>query len=152
VSKLQKKVLENTLFDEIAAPAASDFYRRFENGFSVRVGQPEAPSSIQVDAPDGSICIAIKMTQDGPQLELSGQSLSLSFAKLISVAGEDFELDASRDIQLRAGGKFKSEGFTQEVRSTRGDVRIVANDDVRVDGERIQLNSPYPPGIGQVEG
>jgi hypothetical protein len=50
------------------------------------------------------------------------------------------DISSGGSIGVRAEGDIVSEARAQIIRASAGDVRVVANDDVVMDGERIKLN------------
>jgi uncharacterized protein (DUF2345 family) len=118
-------------------------------GYQLSTSASEQGEELRLHAPDGRICIKITLTPEGPLVELASVALSVAAQGKIKVACESFEVAAEKEISLQAGGDiaFESEqaivtaAFEQSHQARRGDYRVKANDDVRVDGERIKLNS-----------
>lgn len=78
---------------------------------------------IEVRAPSGSVEIRLRITDDGPVLELESVRLSLRAARSVDVETSEFNVSAD-EISL----------------SGKADVRIDADGDVVVTGETIRLN------------
>ncbi len=118
----------------------------------VQAGPSEA---LRIVAPDGRVCVTIELTEKGPAVHIEAASLSVASRGPLALSARSVELAAEEDVVLRAGGDIKltaegkltSTAFEQDLVATHGDVRIEANDDVRVEGERIRLNSPDLPGL-----
>jgi hypothetical protein len=116
-------------------------------GYSLSTATAASGEELRLHAPDGRICVKITLTPEGPLVELT--SVALSVAAQGKVKCESFEVSAEREIALNAGGDvivdagqaIVSAAFEQSHLARRGDYRVKANDDVRVDGERIKLNS-----------
>ncbi len=108
---------------------------------------------LHVRAPTGRAILTMRLTAEGPVLELEGVSLSiaahgdlkLSADRLAITTRGDAEITCGGNLTLRAEGDLHAEGADHTIVATRGDVSVRANDDVRLDGERIALNSPDPP-------
>jgi uncharacterized protein (DUF2345 family) len=66
------------------------------------------------------------------------------------LAGRDVQIDAAESLAIRSGGdvsiesldELRTKALAQTIEASRGEVRVRASDDVRVDGERIRLNAP----------
>lgn len=124
------------------------------SGYVVDV-QAGASEALRVLAPDGRVCVTIELTEKGPAVHIEAAALSVASRGPIALSAQSVELAAEHDLVLRAGGdvklvaegKMTSTAFEQDLVATHGDVRIEANDDVRVDGERIRLNSPDLPPL-----
>ncbi len=105
---------------------------------------------LHVRAPTGRAILTMRLTAEGPVLELEGVSLSiatqgdlkLSADRLAITTRGDAEVACGGNLTLRAEGNLHAEGQDHTIVATRGDVSLRANDDVRIDGERIALNSP----------
>jgi hypothetical protein len=78
---------------------------------------------IEVRAPSGTVEIRLRITDDGPVLELESVRLSLRAARSVDVEASEFNVSAD---EISLAGK--------------ADVRIDADGDVVVTGETIRLN------------
>lgn len=98
-------------------------------------------------SPEGRPILAIEVGPDGPVLRLEGD-VTLRLGGALRVDAEELELHGRRGVSLTSGGEMKiasegdlsSEGLRQRITSTRGDVQVEANDDLRLDGERVMVN------------
>ncbi|MFO0619126.1 MAG: hypothetical protein U0414_41440 [Polyangiaceae bacterium] len=114
---------------------------------------------LDVTAPDGRVCLSIKLTPEGPRVEVSAAALAVTTTGSLSLSADSMRLAAKRDlaievggdVRIDAGGEVVSRGLEQRIEATLGDVRIGANDDVRVDGERVLLNAPDAPALRRLE-
>lgn len=119
----------------------------------------KAGDRLDVKAPDGRVCLSIQMTPDGPRVEISAAALAVTATGTLSLAADTLRLDARRDLAITTGGDVRIEAagalvtraVEQRIEATLGDVRIGANDDVRVDGERVLLNAPEAPRLRRLE-
>ena len=141
---------------ELAEPEGKKHY--FDNGFTVELDAPQSRDEIRIVAPNGQLCLKIRMEQDGPRVEVAGEDLHVRAQGDLHFDCARFEVNASAEVALRSGGSvtheargdlnltaagdLKSRAFAQEIRATRGDVHVLANDDVRLDGETVNLNNP----------
>lgn len=107
-----------------------------------------ASDLIRILGADGEARLTIEVRPEGAILHLRGIGLALK-------ADGDLDLEASRirlhardgielatggDLEVRADGDLRSLARTQEIEADLGDVRIKANDDVRICGERVRVN------------
>lgn len=103
---------------------------------------------LRLEGADGRTGIRIRITREGPVLEVDGD-LALRAGGRLELEGESVAIRARDHLQLSAGGDadvaIKGDLMTRarinQIRAELGDVRISANDDVRLDGERIFMNS-----------
>ena len=121
-------------------------------GYAVDVTDDGGHDVLRLRAPDGRICLKIALSPSGPEVELSSVGLSIVSDGAVRVACDRFEVEATSGLKLstggalqaRAGGDIETEAFAQRHEARRGDIALVANDDVTLDGERIRLNTPRP--------
>lgn len=106
-------------------------------GATLRLAHPE----------QGLVAVEITITAQGPVIRASAAVLEIDSAKSVTVRCEDFTVEAKRGIDLRAPeitqeatGTIRAEGHAVEIEARAEDVRIQANDDVKVLGERVLLN------------
>jgi len=100
--------------------------------------------------------LRVTLTADGPVLHFQAARMALESAGRIAVECDEFDVRARTSIRqhsegdleqralgdasLRVRGDLETEARCTEIRSRRGDVRVLANDDVRINGERVRLN------------
>ncbi len=106
---------------------------------------------------DGTVELEIELRDSGPVVRLCAASLAIETAGALSIdcqrfdvrtseginlaAGGDLVASAAGDVEYRASGQSYLEGKGVRIRARRGEAQIEAHDDVRLDGERILLNS-----------
>jgi hypothetical protein len=111
---------------------------------------------VTVRGVEGQVELEVTLTERGPVLRFRAAEMQLEAAGRLSVQCEELDVQATRGIrhetqgdleQLVGGdaatvvsGELRSQARSTEIRSMRGDVRIRANDDVRLNGERVKLN------------
>jgi hypothetical protein len=93
----------------------------------------------------------LEIVQRGSVVELrvSRGEVRLCVAEKLSLSAKTIELQSEGELSLKAGGDLllEARGETRvtarniDVSAVLGDVRIDANDDVRLEGERIRMNS-----------
>lgn len=144
--------------NEVILYPASSREITFSSGYRLRTLENIKQDTLHIEAPDGKVCISVKLTPEGPMLELSGIELKVETSgKLQFTCGEmdvrsekhitfhsggDINYKSQGDIAVQAEGSIETEGFSQSFRARRGDIEAIANDDVFLNGERIRLNSP----------
>jgi len=88
----------------------------------------------------GAVELEVRLTDKGPVLRFEAAAMELVTEGALRARCGSFEVEASGDIAQRAGGTLETRAHTTTITSTRGDVAIKANDDVRLNGERVKLN------------
>ena len=105
----------------------------------------------------GVIELEIELSETGPIVRARAAALHVETSGPLSLGCERFELRAREgirmtsdgdltasvggDLDCRAGRHARWEGQSVRVRASRGEAQLEATDDVRIDGERISLNS-----------
>ena len=134
---------------------------RFASARSITAAEISGEERVEVRAADGSLLIALRLTDDGPVLSVAGASIEIGAAKRLSLRAETVHLAASGDLSIEAGGGLFQRAGGSSVReiagldrATAGEIEIEvhpggismrANDDVDIVGERVRLNSDDPP-------
>lgn len=111
---------------------------------------------LTIRSPSGEVELEVRMTERGPLLRFRAADVELESTRDVKVRCKDFEVraegaivqESGGDLQQRIGGKadVKVRGrmtlAAKESRlvAKRGNVRIEANDDVEIAGERVKLN------------
>jgi hypothetical protein len=111
--------------------------------------------AVEIRAPDGRIELRIRLTDEGPVLCLDAVRLQLA-AEEVAVSCDRFAVDARSAVEMHTQGEYRQRshgdatvqsrgdlrlsGQSTELGATFGELRLHANDDVRVNGERVRLN------------
>jgi hypothetical protein len=95
---------------------------------------------LRLVGPAGGQSLEIIMTPTGPVLRL-GSGLRLELAGPLAIDAEQIALHGRRGVELRSGGEVTIAAATHlNAKADLGEVRVKANDDLRLDGERILMN------------
>jgi len=132
----------------VLAPMKADRESRISVGdHTLFLERTDSGAVIRLVSPDGSRPIEIEITPSGPILRLrSGMAIAVDGA--VSLGAETVDICARRELSLRsegkiivhAGGEMASEADAHTIVARSRDVRVSANDDVIMNGERIRLN------------
>lgn len=100
-------------------------------------------------APDGSP--RVQLSFEGAELVVDclGGSTRLRTSGVLALEAEQLVLSATQalrlcsggDIHLQAAGNLQVQADGVQMQALRGDVCVTANDDVRLEGERIRMNA-----------
>lgn len=142
------------LLEELLATQAETvrWRRQTEAGYTVELSRGK-PESLRLFAPAGTLCATIHLDPGGPRLEIEAAELHARAGERVRLEGDTVEIVARETLALHsegtihahAGGLHRSDAFEHHIEACRGEVRLVANDDVALDGEHIRLNSPPIP-------
>jgi hypothetical protein len=115
--------------------------------YRLTIERSERGSVIRLLDAEGGVPLRVELGPGGPVLVL-GSGLTIAVAGELAFDAQRVAIHGREGIHLRSGGNttIESEGDLvtrareQIVEARLGDVRIKANDDVKVNGERIRLN------------
>lgn len=75
------------------------------------------------------------------ELNFSSKTIKMSASEKIEIKTDgDLEFKIEKDCNSEIGGASQSNAKTQLIRANLGNVEMKANDDVRLDGERVLFN------------
>ncbi len=116
-------------------------------GHRLVIRSEQGEDVVELVGPADGVALSLRVGREGAVLELGG-SLELRAtgqlrldAELLALHGRSgLELTSGGDVVVRTPADLQSEARIQRIRSTLGNVEIEANDDVRIDGERVMVN------------
>lgn len=113
-------------------------------------------SELRLLGADDSVQLVISITEQGIIVNLKAFQLNIQAADQLNLSGKRIHIDASEHLALTTAGSLEqrvAKDFTSEVLGDQhstariqritadlGNVEIKANDDVRLNGERVKLN------------
>lgn len=128
----------------------------FKNGCKLVIDRRGIEESISLIGKSGNIEVTIEMTEKGSLIKFSGAQIQLRAKEKIEINSPNVEINAEKRIDIQTNGDFhqriqgdfhqriQGDAFraarVQNIHADLGDVKIKANDDLRLDGERIKLN------------
>jgi hypothetical protein len=122
-------------------------------GFELALESGAAQEKLQLRAPGGEMCLEIRLARHGVEVSIAAAEIALSTKSSLRVdcqsiafnAQEDIAISSQGSLRLASAKQLSIESRSVAVASTLGDLSLCANDDVRIEGERIRLNSPDLP-------
>jgi hypothetical protein len=87
---------------------------------------------LELRNPGGLLELRIKLTDEGPVLQVEGAKVALKATEAVSVECKTFEVRAEERVELHSEGSL-------DVTSEK-ELRVKSTDDVRVNGKIIHLN------------
>jgi hypothetical protein len=102
-----------------------------------RAGEADA---LVVVEPDGKVAVTVKITRDAVSLSIGGADLEVAVEGGLSIEAQSIALHGREGVAITTAGPLVTSGRSQKLTATRGDVAVEANDDVKLNGERIRLN------------
>ncbi|WP_437664531.1 hypothetical protein [Sorangium sp. So ce1182] len=111
---------------------------------------------VTIRSASGEVELDVRLTASGPVLRIRAAELELSSPGAVRVdcdrfhvraehgivheTGGDLAQTVAGDATTRVRGELRAEARQATIEARRGDVQLVANDDVQLLGERIKLN------------
>ncbi|XYI02961.1 hypothetical protein ACMHYB_25685 [Sorangium sp. So ce1128] len=111
---------------------------------------------VTIRSASGEVELDVRLTPSGPVLRIRAAELELSSPGAVRVdcdrfhvraehgivheTGGDLAQTVAGDATTRVRGELRAEARQATIEARRGDVQLVANDDVQLLGERIKLN------------
>ena len=106
-------------------------------------------STVVVRAADGTARLTLSISAGEILLDCVNGATRLRVAGALTVdadsvalrAAHDMALQCGGDLRLEAGGRIDARAGALALEATRGNAEITANDDVRLEGERVRMNA-----------
>ncbi|MEI2758706.1 MAG: hypothetical protein V9G42_04625 [Bacteroidia bacterium] len=111
---------------------------------------------VQLVDSNNTVHLVITFTENGLELTINAKNLKINVSEQLSLSGEEINIHASKKLSLISDGNLISEidgsmvthvrgdneniARIQKVTSTLGNIEMKANDNFKVEGERVLLN------------
>jgi len=117
-------------------------------GQTLVIERGEGCNLLTIVGPQGGTTFSIRLTDRGAELEIGAQELAVRTsgdlsidARRLSLRGRDgVAVSTCGDVAIEASGEMRCTARGHKVTAELGDVEVRANDDVKLDGERIRMN------------
>jgi hypothetical protein len=143
--------------DQVEATTESTTPVQLPSGRSIEwYALEDGAEHLRIRGIDGDVELEVVLTESGPRLRFRAADIALEADGKVQVDCDEFHVRSRGDIVHEAAGNMgesvagnavtvvrgdlRMSARTAGVRATRGDVRLKANDDVKLEGERIKLN------------
>ncbi|MBV8415146.1 MAG: hypothetical protein JO251_08050 [Verrucomicrobia bacterium] len=103
---------------------------------------------LQLVACNGQVSLSVHVTKEGSLLRLNGVGLTIETTGALSINAERVAMhgrdgviiSSGADAEIKAAGELTTHAQNQNISAELGNINIRANDDVKLDGERIRMN------------
>jgi phage gp45-like len=102
------------------------------NAKTLTVTPAEDGDLVEIRSAEGQIELRVKVTAEGPVLQMESVRLSLKASESVNVDCKNFEVRATESVDMHSDGGMQISG--------QADIRVDANGNVIVKGETIYLN------------
>jgi hypothetical protein len=107
-----------------------------------------AANVLKLLSADGRLTLSIRVTPAGPVLHLEGAGLmiqtdgdlAVSAGRVAIHARDGLALTSGGDAHIHAAGDLHSTARIQNLTADLGNVNVKANDDIKLNGERVLVN------------
>ncbi len=138
---------ESQSLEQAGAPSSTSLTEIPVDAYRLTVEQSERGSLIRLINADGNEPLRIELGPRGPVLYV-GSNLAIAVAGQLQLAAERVDIHVREGLALRSEGEISlhcegdlvSVAREHDIRARLGDVRLEANDDVKLLGERVRLN------------
>jgi len=118
------------------------------HGQVLAVEADPAGSILRLSGADGQLTLSIRITPAGPVLHFGGAGLAIqaegdlavSARRLVLHGQEGVTVASGGDLTLHADRDLHSKARIQNITADLGNVNLKANDDIRLNGERVMVN------------
>src|SRR5690554_4735725 len=134
----------------------SIYEQPLKKGHTLAIIQNEGADVVQVRNAQGIPLFTIEVSEQGTNLIVSAENIQVNAKKDLSFTAENVSIKSRNETKMECGGNLihkimgnattsiegdnVQEAKTQLVKANLGDVKIKANDDVKLNGERVKLN------------
>lgn len=102
------------------------------DGRTLTVSGQASEELVEIHASSGQLELRIKLTEQGPVLQMESVRLQLKASEAVEVETKQFTVKAQESAAIESGGDLRLAG--------EADVRVDANGEVHVKGKMIYLN------------
>lgn len=133
---------EDLLFQVLSESSADPAERlTTPSGRTVQVQSTGEGDRLTVRAASGFVELEVRFSERGPLLRFSGADVELQATGRLRLEAQTIEAHAREDARITAARNLVLQGDEVNLKAERGDVKVEANDDVKLLGERIRLNT-----------
>lgn len=119
-----------------------------QGGHELSLVRAREQDVLRIRSASGQTVLTIEVTERGPVLRFEGASLAIEARGDLSISAETLrlagrsglELQSQGDIRVDTTGDLHATARVHNIRASLGNVNIGANDDVRLNGERVIVN------------
>lgn len=120
----------------------------FANGQRLLTDLTPGKETLRLLTTEGKVQMTIRIKKDGSEISLSGDIVKIAAKEKLELESPVINLTATKEICLTSDGDMHQTVKRDSYQKARihniiadlGNVNIKANDDVKLDGERVKLN------------
>ena len=134
--------------DPTTAASAEEQVLPLQGGHEVALVRAREHDVLRIRDSAGQTVLTVEVTDHGPVLRFEGASLAIEARGDLSISADTLRLsgrsglaiESQGDVRLSTTGDVHATARVHNIRASLGNVNIGANDDVRLNGERVMVN------------
>ncbi|MGB1308469.1 MAG: hypothetical protein ACPG6B_06140 [Oceanihabitans sp.] len=132
------------------------YEKPLKKGHSLAIHSKNEKDVIQVRNAQGITLFTIEVSEEGTNLNIEAENINIKANKTLQLSGENIDIKSKKDLYVKSEGNLnqfvkgnktiETQGEnietakTQYIKAYLGDVKLKANDDIKLNGERVKLN------------
>ena len=132
------------------------YEKPLKKGHSLAIIEKSDTDIIQVRNAQGISLFTIEVSNEGTNLNIEAENINIKANKTLQLSGETIDLKSKKELFIKSEGDLnqyvkgnktiETQGKnietakTQYIKAYLGDVKLKANDDIKLNGERVKLN------------
>lgn len=132
------------------------YEKPLKKGHSLAILEKNEKDVIQVRNAQGVVLFTIEVSNEGTNLNIEAENINIKANKSLQLSGETIDIKSKKKIFIKSEGDLnqyvkgnkviETQGEnietakTQCIKAYLGDVKLKANDDIKLNGERVKLN------------
>lgn len=132
------------------------YEKPLKKGHSLAILEKNDCDIVQVRNAQGITLFTIEVNNTGTSLNIEAENINLEAKNKLNLSAKELNIRASKELYVKSEGNLsqyvkgnktiETQGEnietakTQYIKAYLGDVRLKANDDIKLNGERVKLN------------
>ena len=142
-----------TKVDIISNPV---YQKPLRKGHSLAVHSENDSDIVRVRNAKGLVLFTIEVSNKGATLNIEAENISIAAKNKLHLSAEEVNISSQKQLFVKSEGSFnqyvrgnktietQGENYetakTQCIKASLGDIKLTANDDIKLNGERVKLN------------
>jgi len=140
----------------IKDPNLKTLTKPLKSGHELTVSENPESDIILIKNTKGIILFSLEINGQGTTLHIDSENISINALKNITLSAENINIESKKNTFIKSEGDFQQyvkgnktsetqgnsidTAKTQHIKAFLGDVKLKANDDIKLNGERVKLN------------
>ncbi len=132
------------------------YQKPLKKGHSIAIIEKNETDLIQVRNAKGIVLFTIEVNEQGTSLNINAENINIKAKKDLNLSAENITIKSKKETFIKSEGNLQQytkgnrtietqgenieTAKTQYIKAYLGDVKLKANDDIKLNGERVKLN------------